>query len=128
MKSTARAGFTLIELLIVVVVIGILAMIALPKFQDTKGKAMKSAMMSDLRNLSTAEESYLFDNQTYTPALTAITYNASPGVIITIVSATASGWSASATNPQSYPETCSIFHGSVAPLAPATVEGIIDCR
>jgi type IV pilus assembly protein PilA len=128
MKSTARAGFTLVELLIVVVVIGILAMIAIPNFQNTKGKAIKSAMMSDLRNLSTAEEAYLFDNETYTPALTAMPYNASPGVTVTIVAATASGWSASATNPQSYPETCSIFHGSVPPLTPATVEGIIDCK
>ncbi len=128
MKKANKAGFTLIELLIVVVIIGILAMIAIPNFQNTKGKAMKSAMMSDLRNLSTAEESYLFDNETYTPALAAMTYNASPGVIITIVSATASGWSASATNPQSYPETCSIFHGNVSPLAPATVEGLIDCK
>jgi len=128
MKSTNRAGFTLVELLIVVVIIGILAMIALPKFQDTKGKALKSAMMSDLRNLSTAEETYLFDNQTYTPVLSAMNYNASPGVIITIVSATASGWSASATNPQSYPETCSLFHGNVPSLAPATVEGLIDCK
>ncbi|XWV18335.1 MAG: prepilin-type N-terminal cleavage/methylation domain-containing protein [Gemmatimonas sp.] len=39
MRST-RKGFTLIELLIVVVVIGILAAIAIPKFQTTKGKAV----------------------------------------------------------------------------------------
>jgi prepilin-type N-terminal cleavage/methylation domain-containing protein len=128
MKMRARPGFTLVELLIVIVVIGILAMIAIPNFQNTKGKAMKSAMMSDLRNLSTAEESYLFDNETYTSALTAMNYNASPGVTITIVGATASGWSASATNPQSYPFTCAIFHGNVPALAPATVEGLIDCK
>ena len=128
MKSFAKPGFTLVELLIVVVIIGILAMIAIPTFQDTKGKAMKSAMMSDLRNLSTAEEGYLFDHDTYTPVLADLDYNASPGTIVTVGLATASGWSASATNLQSFPLTCALFHGSVAALPPATVEGVIDCK
>ena len=46
-----RQGFTLIELLLVVVVIGLLASIALPKFSNTKGKAIAASMKSDLRNL-----------------------------------------------------------------------------
>src|SRR5256885_12558966 len=53
-----RKGFTLIELLIVVVIIGILAAIAIPKFANTKEKAYLTAMKSDLRNLVTAEEAF----------------------------------------------------------------------
>ena len=46
-----RKGFTLIELLIVIVIIGILAAIAIPKFGKTREKAYFKAMQSDLRNL-----------------------------------------------------------------------------
>jgi type IV pilus assembly protein PilA len=57
-----KKGFTLIELLIVVVIIGILAAIAIPKFANTKDKAYLAAMESDLRNLATYEEQYAADN------------------------------------------------------------------
>src|SRR5258706_7842331 len=60
-----RKGFTLIELLIVVVIIGILAAIAIPKFANTKAKAYIASMKSDLRNLVTAEEAYFADSVKY---------------------------------------------------------------
>src|SRR5882672_2054298 len=64
-----RKGFTLIELLIVVVIIGILAAIAIPKFANTKEKAYIASMKSDLRNLVTAEEAYFADSIKYTTSI-----------------------------------------------------------
>src|SRR3989449_9546336 len=58
----SRNGFTLIELLIVVVIIGLLATIAIPKFSNTKEKAYVASMKSDLRNLATAEEAFFYDS------------------------------------------------------------------
>jgi prepilin-type N-terminal cleavage/methylation domain-containing protein len=112
MKSTTRKGFTLIELLIVVVIIGILAAIAIPKFASTKEKAYIAAMKTDLRNLVTAQEGYFADNQTYSTTLAALNnFSGSANVTITDPSsATATGWAASAT------------HAQVASITGCTVE------
>jgi prepilin-type N-terminal cleavage/methylation domain-containing protein len=126
--SRRQSGFTLIELLIVVVIIGILAAIAIPKFQNTKGKANAAALKTDLRNLSTAEEAYFFEHATYAADTSVLAFRTSPGVVLTIVDATTSGWSAKATHPASFPLTCALFAGSVAPVPPATAEGVINCQ
>src|ERR1700712_3222845 len=80
MLRTARKGFTLIELLIVVVIIGILAAIAIPKFANTKEKAYIAAMKSDLRNLVTAEEAYFADSVKYTATVANMKFKPSTGV------------------------------------------------
>src|SRR5690606_2726521 len=67
-----RKGFTLIELLIVVVIIGILAAIAIPKFSNTREKAYISAMKSDLKNLMSQQEIYYSNYYTYTTDETAL--------------------------------------------------------
>jgi prepilin-type N-terminal cleavage/methylation domain-containing protein len=123
-----RRGFTLIELLIVVVIIGILAAIAIPKFQSTKGKANAAALKSDLRNLATAQEAYFYDFSTYAADAAILPYSHSPGVVLTVTAATASGWSAVATHPASFPLTCALYQGNVAAQTPATVEGLIGCQ
>jgi len=104
-----RKGFTLIELLIVVVIIGILASIAIPRFANTKDKAFVAQMKSDLRNLATYEEQYSADNGGVYFAGTATMASPLQGFIasqnVTIVAVTVGGpppsWSATATHSQS---------------------------
>ena len=123
-----RTGFTLVELLIVVVIIGILATIAIPRFQSTKGKAYLASVKSDLKNVSTAEESFFYEHRTYSTDIDSLKAVASPGVILTIVTATANGWAATAYHPLSWPHTCALFYGSVPAVAPATQEGEVACN
>jgi prepilin-type N-terminal cleavage/methylation domain-containing protein len=125
-----NSGFTLIELLIVVVIIGLLAAIAVPKFSSTKEKAYTATMKGDLRNLATAQEAYWNDNAVYyggTFPSAQMVYNPSVSVTITIGIATGAGWAATSTHANS-PVTCALFAGPVAPPPPATVEGRIACQ
>jgi prepilin-type N-terminal cleavage/methylation domain-containing protein len=101
-----RKGFTLIELLIVVVIIGILAAIAIPKFANTKTKAYTAAMKSDLRNLVTAEEAYFADSSKYTSLTTTVLGNdgaqfkSSTGVGSPNIKVGTGAWSATVTHTQ----------------------------
>ena len=123
-----RRGFTLIELLIVVVIIGVLAAIAIPKFQNTKGKANTASLKSDLRNMATAQEAYYYDHNTYTNNLTALNISLTPGVVVTWGTISAAGWAARVTHPLAYPIQCAMFIGAVPALSPATVEGQLVCQ
>ena len=125
-----RKGFTLIELLIVVVIIGILAAIAIPKFGATKNKAYLAAMKSDLRNLVTAEESYFADNVTYTNTLLTTIFSPSAAVTVTIAGASGTGWAATAKHSALTTgiATCGIYGGNgTAPNAAVTAEGQVAC-
>lgn len=127
-----RQGFTLIELLIVVVIIGILAAIAIPKFSKTRERAYFSAMKSDLKNLAAEQEIYYSDpsnDYQYAPSLTALDFVPSSGVSISLqVTPTNAGWSATATH-QALDESrfCVYYWGDASPSAPATVTGVVAC-
>src|SRR2546429_6853615 len=113
-----RKGFTLIELLIVVVIIGILAAIAIPKFANTKEKAYLASMKSDLRNLVTAEEAYFADSIKYTTNL-GTAFSTTSGVVGPTIATSADDWPAWTANIKNVntTKTCSIYIGSTS-LAP----------
>jgi type IV pilus assembly protein PilA len=119
-----KKGFTLIELLIVVVIIGILAAIAIPKFANTKAKAYVASMKSDLRNLITAQEAYYSDNLAYAASTGVLgtNYASSPGITVVIGGVSATGWQGTATTPLTA-ITCQINLN-----AGSTVEGDPLCQ
>jgi type IV pilus assembly protein PilA len=115
-------GFTLIELLIVVVIIGILAAIAIPKFSATREKAYFAAMKSDLKNLASQQEIYYSDTYDYSTVATDLGFVMSDGVTVDIATGDNTGWSAVATHAAlETTDGCSIFYGShTAPTGPGT--------
>jgi type IV pilus assembly protein PilA len=122
-----RSGFTLIELLIVVVVIGILAAIAIPKYTTVREKGYIAAVKADLRNLATQEDLYYNDAYVYSNSPADLGFDNSEGVILTIGEATNTGWSATAYHAGLPAETCAVYHGSAAAVTPATVESSVMC-
>lgn len=122
------AGFTLVELLACVVIVGLLAAFAVPRFANTTGKANVANVKADLHNVAAAQEGYFNEHQTYAPAQALLGVRSSRGVVLTIVAASGTGWSAQAVHPAAVPVTCAVFYGQVAPLPPAASEGVIACH
>jgi type IV pilus assembly protein PilA len=123
-----RKGFTLIELLIVIVIIGILAAIAIPKFGETRERAYVSAMQSDMGQARTSMEMCYQDGA----GAGAFTYDGCGAIVLGNTPANQSGFTAGVT--LAFPAesnndytltaahsatewTCSYVHS----------EGIIDC-
>ncbi len=134
MRNISRQGFTLIELLIVVVIIGVLAAVAIPKFSSTRQRASRSAGIADIRNLATSQEGFFVDSARYADlsdtgsAAGKMNFTPSNGNTGLTIAASATGWNALVSIPGG--ESCGIYHGNAAPPSgmPATYQlGVAVC-
>lgn len=124
----ARRAFTLIELMVVVVIIGLLVGIALPKYQETRRRTYVTTMRADLHNLMSAQATYVSSGHAYTADTTSLGFRTTRGNVLSIPEATANGWVARVTHPGAGGVTCVVYVGTVgAATAPATRESQITC-
>jgi type IV pilus assembly protein PilE len=77
-NSRGYGGFTLIELMIVVVIVGILAAIAYPSYQQYARETKRADAHAALLRIATLEEKFFSNNNTYTTSTTALGYAANP--------------------------------------------------
>lgn len=64
-KIHNEAGFSLVELMIVVGIIGLLATLAIPRFQQFQAKAKMAEAKTSLSHIYTLQEAYHLDNNSY---------------------------------------------------------------
>jgi type IV pilus assembly protein PilA len=76
MKTQMQKGFTLIELMIVVAIIGILAAIALPAYQDYTGRAQASEPLTASAGLRADIAVYLSEEGALPTAADSVTLDA----------------------------------------------------
>ncbi len=67
-------GVTLMELMIVVVIIGILTAIAYPNYRQYAARAKRNEAKSELLQISTLQERFYLQNNTYTTDMTNLGY------------------------------------------------------
>ncbi|HEU4556235.1 MAG TPA: prepilin-type N-terminal cleavage/methylation domain-containing protein, partial [Longimicrobium sp.] len=74
MKSLRnQKGFTLIELMIVVVIIGILAALAIPRFTQASARAKEKEADGILKQVYTLQQTYYANNGTWAADFTGLT-------------------------------------------------------
>jgi prepilin-type N-terminal cleavage/methylation domain-containing protein len=66
-RRCRRRGFSLIELLTVMAVIGLLAAIGIPRYQEMKRRAYLASVASDFNAIRVAAYNYFADHSTYPP-------------------------------------------------------------
>jgi prepilin-type N-terminal cleavage/methylation domain-containing protein len=86
-----RKGFTFVELLVVMLLLGALSSMAVPRFREYKTRALIAAMQSDLANLKISEEEYFSDHLKYATDTSLLEFRKSFNVSIALTSQDVNG-------------------------------------
>jgi prepilin-type N-terminal cleavage/methylation domain-containing protein len=122
----STSGFTLIEVLVVVVIMGLLASFAVPRYSETRVSAFRAVLVSDLRNLSTSQEARWRMQEGIRGTLNDLDVHPSPGVTLDPHGGgPMTGWAARAATGSLPGETCGVFYGADAVNA---ASGIVSRR
>jgi type IV pilus assembly protein PilE len=110
MNSKQSNGFTLIEMMIAVAIIGILAAIALPAYQNYVREARRSDAMAGLLDLQRQQERWRVNNPLYTSG-TGLTLPTSDYYIFSVPTADSTTYTltASATSTQTADTGCTVL-------------------
>jgi type IV pilus assembly protein PilA len=127
-SSAKRFGFTLVELFVVIVVVGILVAVSIPKFTSTKGRAYITAMKSDLRNVAAAQAAFYAESSKYASDLSALAFTQSPGTLAPTIVTGTGYWSATNGHAQLPNTSCGIAIGTTNPVVSGAGEGEPACR
>jgi prepilin-type N-terminal cleavage/methylation domain-containing protein len=63
--KTNRRGFSFIELLVVMIVLGVLTRLGIPRYKDMKQRAIAASIIGDVRALRSAAYTYYADKNTW---------------------------------------------------------------
>jgi len=88
-QFNCNRGFSLIELMVVVAIIGVLATLAVPRFQLFSAKARQSEAKTSLTALHTLQESYFMENNVYAGNVAAVGWAAPAGARYTLTTTNA---------------------------------------
>lgn len=80
MNTKNKKGFTLVELMVVIVIVGILAAVAIPKFMDASHKAKASEFPTQLTAIYTGEQAYSAEQGSFAPDLSTLSATAGVNV------------------------------------------------
>ena len=95
---SSRKGITLMEVMVVLAVLGLIALVLVPRLTWAGKGKLFDVLVNDIKNLAAAEEIYYAEHFTYTSKLADLDFSPSEEVTLTLSGASAEGWSVTATH------------------------------